>query len=511
MKAFRDDHISNNIDEIIRLQAIYTSEHLSDNEVAQLFINNKYIIRMSAQTFELLLTFLQEKKLMSILNILNQYIQINVFTKYPEEKDIPPPPSDTLWGVVEEKSLDRADGLSSSPVSDDEEDQDTKKRRREPKKKAKTTKRKKKEEDEEVIDITPMDPQAVESELEQLNALREKLNSEDNSLPSIRFYSVSNPSYNLNVSLSSYDQSLFACGYGDSVIKVWDQVGSSRCQYMSKLDGFDFKDSRDHKGLVKLARSHYFDLIGHTQPVFGLNFSKDNRYLLSSSSDSTVRLWSMDTKEAISIYRGHSFPVWNAKFSPLGHYFASASCDRTARLWSTDYTHPLRVFAGHLGDVNTVDFHPNSNYILTGSGDKTLRFWELHTGECVRIFTGHLSGIHCTVVSPDGKHAISGGEDRDIMIWDLNAGKMAHVLKGHNAVVWSIDISEQGNLLATGSGDGTVKLWDMRNLQEDPQSESRALLGTYQTKSKSPVFSVGFGQNNVLLASGPLKTSPLRN
>lgn len=515
MKEFKNDHIDTNQDEVSRLQAIYSAETIGDNEVAQLFMNNKFILHMSAQSFELLLAFLQDQKITNILNILNQYIQLNVYTRYPKGyiESSNNNSENSLWGIIDEKkTFGSPDGVLSTSVSDDEDDQDSRKRRRDTKKKAKTPKRKKKDDSEDNQDINiAISPVFDNTELEDFNSLREKLNSNYQSLPSIKFYAVDNPSCNLNVCVSSYDHSLFACGYGDSTIKLWDTVGSNRMQYISKLEDYDFFDRRDQKGLMKMSREHYFELVGHTQPVFGLNFSKDCRYLLSSSSDSTVRLWCMDKKEAITCYRGHSFPVWNTAFSPLGHYFASASCDKTARLWSTDSLHPQRVFSGHLGDVNTVEFHPNSNYLLTGSSDKTIRFWEVHTGECVRIFTSHLSSVHCLAASPDGRFALSGGEDRDVIIWDLNAGKPVNVFKGHEAVVWSVDISQDGNYIATGSGDRTVRLWDLRKMSPDEsvdKSSSSPLLSTYSTSTyDAQVLNVCFGTNNVLLASGPRRTN----
>lgn len=76
------------------------------------------------------------------------------------------------------------------------------------------------------------------------------------------------------------------------------------------------------------------------------------KYLLSSSADATVRLWSMDTLTNVVAFRGHENPVWQVKWSPMGIYFATGSRDRTARLWSTDRTSCLRIYAGHLSDVD---------------------------------------------------------------------------------------------------------------------------------------------------------------
>ena len=99
-------------------------------------------------------------------------------------------------------------------------------------------------------------------------------------------------------------------------------------------------------------------LIGHSAPVYSVSFDPLSgsagppKFLLSCSSDTTTRLWSLDTMTNVVVYRGHQNPVWDVDWSPMGIYFATASRDRTARLWSTDRVTPLRIFAGHMSDVD---------------------------------------------------------------------------------------------------------------------------------------------------------------
>uniref|UniRef100_A0A0E0E4F8 TFIID subunit TAF5 NTD2 domain-containing protein n=1 Tax=Oryza meridionalis TaxID=40149 RepID=A0A0E0E4F8_9ORYZ len=95
---------------------------------------------------------------------------------------------------------------------------------------------------------------------------------------------------------------------------------------------------------------------GHSGPVYSAAFSPFGDFLLSSSSDSTIRLWSTKLNANLVCYKGHNYPVWDVQFSPVGHYFASASHDRTARIWSMDKIQPLRIMAGHLSDVDEYGF-----------------------------------------------------------------------------------------------------------------------------------------------------------
>ena len=199
-------------------------------------------------------------------------------------------------------------------------------------------------------------------------------------------------------------------------------------------DGLSFCLSPSHP--LTLSPSHPLTLTSALEP-------KDNEWLLSSSEDSSVRLWNLAARTSVCAYRASAesrHPIWDVACNPLGYYFASASHDGTATLWSTEYASPLRRFVGHLSDVDTVRFHPNGLMVATGSLDRSVRLWDVRSGSCVRVLGrahqhssrgsasggsgGHLGGVTALAFSPNGQFLVSGGQDTQLCVWDLPAGKM---------------------------------------------------------------------------------------
>ena len=188
------------------------------------------------------------------------------------------------------------------------------------------------------------------------------------------------------------------------------------------------------------------------------------RLLLSSSSDGTIRLWSLETWACLVVFKGHDGPVWNVRWGPFGHYFATCGRDKTVRVWAQDHISFLRLMVGHDTNVNQIAWHPNGAYVFSASdqADKTVRMWSFSTGDCVRVFSGHTEFISALECSPNGKILASADGAGSIILWDLAKGTMIKRCRGHGkGGIWSLSFSVESTVLVSGGADGTVRLWDI--------------------------------------------------
>ncbi|TYJ32822.1 hypothetical protein E1A91_A05G062300v1 [Gossypium mustelinum] len=552
-KAFREDHELMHSRDLQKLEGVLSQSHLEEMEFSRSLRQSKVNIKICQYSYDLLLQYLHKTQSIAMLGVINEHINFQVFSGQPSsisddaevvtligscqdaanqlnQKEI-------HWGLLEdslEERLEKAGGLLSDSEKTEEENKEgdvdeTKKRSIEGGKQGASTKESKKEK---ALNATtknarleasttsaaprvkpklPLPLMSTEVEQSILEDLRNCVQLSSVALPSVSFYTFLNTHNGLNCSSISHDGSLVAGGFSDSSLKVWDmaklgqQGGSSNLQVEN-----DSSSSEQVLGPNGGKRS-YTLFEGHSAPVYSATFSPLGDFILSSSVDTTIRLWSTKLNANLVCYKGHNYPVWDVQFSPVGHYFASASHDRTARIWSMDRIQPLRIMAGHLSDVDCVQWHANCNYIATGSSDKTVRLWDVQSGECVRIFIGHRSMILSLAMSPDGRYMASGDEDGMIMTWDLSSGRCITPLMGHTSCVWTLGFSCEGSLLASGSADCTIKLWDVTTSTKVPRNEEKSgtnpnrlrSLKTLATKSTS-VYSLQFSRRNLLFAAGVL-------
>ncbi|XP_051115271.1 transcription initiation factor TFIID subunit 5 isoform X2 [Andrographis paniculata] len=549
---FRGDHEVAHSRDLQKLEGVLSPSHLEEMEFAHSLRQTKANIKMCKYSYELLLQYLHKSQSITMLGIVNEHINFIVFSGQPtsiaddtefvtlfgddQEAANAINQKEIHWGLLEDSLEEKLEKTGGSNVDSEkvdgemrEEVEEVKKRSVDGGKQGGTLKKLKKDKvsgaaakasrsESAVVSgaqrVKPeltMPVRPIELEHSILEDLRNRVQLNSTALPSISFYTFVNTHNSLNCASISHDGSMLAGGFSDSSLKVWDMAKLGQPSGNSPLQGENESAPNEHMTSSSTGAGSYTLFRGHAGPVHSATFHPYGDFLLSSSSDSTVRLWSTKLNANLVCYKGHNYPVWDVQFSPVGHYFATASHDRTARIWSMDRIQPLRIMAGHLSDVDCVQWHVNCNYIATGSSDRSVRLWDVQSGECVRIFIGHRSMILCLAMSPDGRYMASGDEDGTIMMWDLATGRSVCPLVGHSSCIWSLAFSCEGSLLASGSADCTVKLWDVTTSSKSPKTEEIKHGNTSRLRSlkaiptkSTPVYSLQFSRRNLLFAAGAL-------
>ncbi|EJD02369.1 WD40 repeat-like protein, partial [Fomitiporia mediterranea MF3/22] len=193
-------------------------------------------------------------------------------------------------------------------------------------------------------------------------------------------------------------------------------------------------------------------------------YSPDGRYIVSGSSDYTIRIWDAKTGAPIGKpLRGHEDPVNSVGYSQDGRCVASGSNDGTVRIWDAEAGAPIgEPLRGHEGWVSSVGYSPDGHRIVSGYCDKTVRIWEAGTGVPVgEPLRGHKYSVYSVGYSPDGRYIVSGSGDNTIRIWDAELGiPIGEALRGHEYSVNSVSYSPDGRHIVSGSDDNTVRIWD---------------------------------------------------
>ena len=116
-------------------------------------------------------------------------------------------------------------------------------------------------------------------------------------------------------------------------------------------------------------------LTGHTDVLRCITFHPDSKTLLSGSSDCTVRIWNVITREQVR-QLDHPDGVASVAASNDGSRVATGTFDGDVFVWDFMSGSLLLKLHGHSRRVGSVCFSADNNRIVSGSDDATIRIWE---------------------------------------------------------------------------------------------------------------------------------------
>lgn len=181
---------------------------------------------------------------------------------------------------------------------------------------------------------------------------------------------------------------------------------------------------------------------------------------------SPIALASEQLKARVIPSLGHTREINSVGFSRDGVYLVSASSDKSVKLWDVHTGRLIRTFHGHISEVRAAALSPDNNLIYSTSHDEGVLVWDVRSGRLLRSFGKSDRGTGVMALSPDGRLvALERRKSNAVGIWDTATGKLLRELNGHKADVWSAAFFPDSKHLITASTDQTLKIWMARSGQ----------------------------------------------
>jgi len=271
----------------------------------------------------------------------------------------------------------------------------------------------------------------------------------------------------------SSDGQYFVCAGNDGVASLWD-----------------------------LELNKYSDFRGHEAPLLSASLSKNMEFLITSSSDNTIKKWKIPSlkpytlketesaaffvevsskKQRILYSIKNDFFVWNkegkllkkftnksriysAKFSNSEKYIVTSSNDSLGKIWDMKSKQPIKILKGHKNELLNARFSSDDKHIITASRDGRAILWDLN-GKIIKIFENKTKQpVLDAAISPDQKYVAIATEDQFIEIWNVEEGTSRRFL-AHDAGIVSIDFSPQSDKILSSGVDKIAKIWDLEGNQ----------------------------------------------
>lgn len=233
-------------------------------------------------------------------------------------------------------------------------------------------------------------------------------------------------------------------------------------------------------------------LRGHSSEITDLAVNYENTLLVSGSCDKTIRVWCLRSTEPVTILTGHTSAITSVKFCPNlktnERFLISTSNDGSVKIWKWDavqYTFDPKVKfieKNHRANAQMLcsSFSPGGCFLAVGSTDHFIRVYHLMARDGpVKVFETevHSESVDSILFSNYGLKFISGSKDGtahiwwfERQVWRKTTLNMSEVLPGAtatkdldgknkikvNMVCWTCD----DQYVITAVNDFTLKVWE---------------------------------------------------
>jgi len=233
---------------------------------------------------------------------------------------------------------------------------------------------------------------------------------------------------------------------------------------------------------IYILQKTLYTITAHNDRVNTCNITSDDKYIVSTSNDNTIKIFELETSKEIRSITGHTHGVKSGDVSrDMKLIISSGLYETSIRLWDFETGNMVtEILDCHAGHIENCKFSRDSSLFGTCSKDGTAKIWDTKTRECKQTFKGHVGDVLLIDFSIDGKTIITTGLDKSIRLWDINTKECASIL-GHAGRVLHAGYSPAGKYIMSASWDKTVKLWEPKGkyLITVDDAENSALNNTH--------------------------------
>ena len=124
------------------------------------------------------------------------------------------------------------------------------------------------------------------------------------------------------------------------------------------------------------------NLTGHTNSVFALNYSPDEKNLVSAGRDAHMKFWESETYTLVENIVAHMYAINFLSFKEDGKYLVTCSMDKSIKVWDAQNYKLMKVIdkarnAGHGTSINKVLWSTYTGQVISISDDRTISIWQI--------------------------------------------------------------------------------------------------------------------------------------
>ncbi len=250
----------------------------------------------------------------------------------------------------------------------------------------------------------------------------------------------------------------------DKTLRVWSTsfVKESLALKSSNSRSFDMEKERffvNHGEKIEVwdieDKRKVYSLSGHKGLVLSILYNPLTKTLISSSMDSSVIFWDVQTKKILKTIKGES--KWGIKCVLTHNNKKLLIADnRTLLIWNFETKELSKGRITSDRQIESMSVHPNNKLLALGTKGNMVKLWDLEKQKLISNLPRHPSSVWAVAFSYTGKILASGSDN--LILYDIENEKV--ILKAETSIIDSLIMIGEKHIV-TGHRDGNIKIWDL--------------------------------------------------
>lgn len=244
------------------------------------------------------------------------------------------------------------------------------------------------------------------------------------------------------------DGSQFATASADLTVKIWSLQQDEPLQTLRghTEDVHALVFLPDGKRLLSGGRDNILrvwdiqsgklldELSGHTDHVHCLAIDAQERKIASSGHNS-LKIWDADSlAEIVTFPRQTIQEDYSLAFHPRKSILAAGSEIRSLKLWDLDSNNALHTLSGHTDEILSLAFSPNGRRLVSCSNDGSVKLWDVSNGMEVATLRGYPGAVNRVAFTPDGRSVLGGTRQGAMVEWRVQEIRPSEAINNENPI-----------------------------------------------------------------------------
>lgn len=211
------------------------------------------------------------------------------------------------------------------------------------------------------------------------------------------------------------------------------------------------------KGNLNLEKN----LLGHNLGVLSVSIDPKGKFLASSSLDSNISIWDLETYEQKRKIESGPFECWTVQFTRDSQFILTGSADGKVEVFSVETGKKEKSLETKQKMSLSLATSPDGKWIACGSTNGLVSLLDGATGAHFKTLEGHAMPVRALAFSPDSKLLLTASDDKHVKIYAISDFQVVGTMSGHSSWVLGVAFSPDGTSFATCSSDKSVRIWEL--------------------------------------------------